>query len=76
MNNQQKYLLTGFGAAMAIILFMNAFTAFADTAAFWYVVFTVIGGTMMLLVLNIFLSTKTIAVRAQSNHIEETRKKR
>jgi|GEM_PF-6908032 len=76
MDNQQKYLLTGFVAALAIVLFMNAFTAFADTAAFWYVTFTAIAGAMMLLVVNIYLSAKTIAVRAESNHTEETRKKR
>ena len=67
MDNQQKYLLTGFAAALAIVILVNVFSVYGNSSTFWLMLLATIGSAMMLLVVNIFVVTKTIALRADNS---------
>ncbi|MCB0695762.1 MAG: hypothetical protein KDC07_00275 [Chitinophagaceae bacterium] len=75
MDNQQKYLLTGFGGALAIVILINAFASFGNNSTFWILLLAGIVSAMMLLIVNIFLTTKTIAVPADNGNHNDKHKK-
>lgn len=70
MNNQYKYLLTGGAVALTILILLKAITAIDNNTTFWFLVLGTVAATMISLVVNIFINTKTIAQRvpAQQQH--------
>lgn len=60
MDNQYKYLITGFIAALAIAIFTQAFATMGASRGFWLLLLGGIATGMILLVVNIFITTKTL----------------
>lgn len=75
MDNQQKYLLTGFAGAIAIVVLVNMFAVYGNSSAFWLMLLATIASAMVLLVVNIYLSTKIIAVRSEDGSGSVSHKK-
>lgn len=75
MDNQQKYLLTGFAGALAIVVLVNMFSSYGNSSAFWVMLLATIASAMVLLVVNIFLNTKTIALRTDNGKTNSSHKK-
>lgn len=75
MDNQQKYLLTGFAGAIAIVILVNMFAVYGSSAGFWLMLLATIASAMILLVVNIYVSTKIIAVSSKDGSNTESHKK-
>lgn len=60
MDKPQKYLLFGLAGALAVIFLVASFNTYGDSATFWMLTLGSIVAVMMVLVFDIFLSTKKL----------------
>ena len=75
MDNVQKYLGAGIGAAIAIVVFIKAFIIFGTDNNFWLAILGLISAGMMYLVFNIFLVTKKLTpATGAANNAGNTKK--
>lgn len=60
MNNQQKYLVTGFVGALAIIFIFKAILYYGFDTNFMMATITAIAATMVYLIMSIFRTTQQL----------------
>lgn len=69
MDKTQKYILTGTIAAITIFALIQLFASYSDTTIFWLAAAATLATTMVVLVFNIYNSTKKLVpVRIKAHH--------
>lgn len=75
MDKPQKFLLAGTLSALGIFMLIQAFMSYGDTNFFWIALSTTLAGTMMVLVFNIYNSTKKLTPVRVKRHPDNSNKK-